>query len=257
MSWEKWDNFYMRLWKIYHRIWNHPVNWRALTVRLLIFAAAIAVLVFLGYLWGKHIPQVEAYIANLGVWGPIVFMALFIAAMPFFIPNAPLAMVAGALFGLWWGSVYIVIAGLIAEMMIFTAGRHWLRGYVDRWLQKHPKLLAIQAALIKKPIRLMILLRLSPIPFTPICYMMSATNVSYRDYLIGFVGYLPGNFVTVYFGFVAKHVVKAAGHSDDLSPPKLILAIVGLVATIVLITYISHVARKAVEQETHIDTKHV
>jgi uncharacterized membrane protein YdjX (TVP38/TMEM64 family) len=93
----------------------------------------------------------------------------------------------------------------------------------------------------------MILLRLSPIPFTPICYMLSTTRVSYRDYIVGYAGYIPGNFVTVYFGFVAKHVAKVAGGAEDLSPLKIAIAAVTLVATAILVTYVSHAAKRALK----------
>jgi uncharacterized membrane protein YdjX (TVP38/TMEM64 family) len=160
------------------RLWDHPLHWGATLLRLGIGAAALALIIVLGLLWGEHIPQVEAFIDSLGAWGPAIFMLIFVATMPFFVPNAPFAIAAGALFGLFWGTVYIVVAGLIAELIIFSSGHRLLRGHVERWLARHPKLLALRGALTAKPIRFMILLRLSPIPFAPICYMLSTTRVS-------------------------------------------------------------------------------
>ena len=229
------------------RVWEHPVHWRVFALRLSIGAVALALMIVLGWFWGQHIPAVESFIAGLGIWGPVIFITLFVITMPFFVPNAPFAMAAGALFGLLWGTVYIVIAGLVAELIIFTGGHRLLRGHVERVLSKHPKLLALRGALTEQPIRFMVLLRLSPIPFTPICYLLSTTRVSYRNYIIGYVGYIPGNFVTVYFGFVAKHVAKMAGGADDLSTTKIIIAIVTLIATAILVTYISHAAKKALD----------
>ncbi len=231
------------------RLWDHPVHWRVTMLHLAIFAAVLAVLIALGYFWGEYVPQLEAFIGSLGIWGPVIFITLFIITMPFFVPNVPFALVAGALFGLWWGTVYIVVAGLVAELMIFTAGHKFLRGRVESWLARHPKFLALRSALTENPIRFMVLLRLSPIPFTPICYMLSSTRVSYRDYIIGYMGYIPGNFLTVYFGFVAKHVVKAAGGADDVSTWKIVLAVVTLIATVILVSYVSHAARKALNAQ--------
>lgn len=230
------------------KLWDHPVHWRVTLVRMGVGALALAAIVALGWEWGDHIPEVEAFIARLGIWAPIIFIVLFIVTMPFFIPNAPFAMAAGALFGLLWGTVYIVIAGLVAELIIFSSGHRFLRGRVERVLAKHPKLMALRGALTERPKRFMILLRLSPIPFTPICYMLSTTRVSYRDYIIGYAGYIPGNFVTVYFGFVAKHVAKVAGGAEDLSPLKIVIAVVTLIATAILVTYVSHAAKRALEE---------
>lgn len=233
---------------LFHRLWNHPIHWRALLIRLGITLAVLTVIIFLGYYWGQHIPAVESFISGLGIWGPVIFILLFVALMPLFVPNAGFAIVAGALFGLWWGSVIIIVAGLISELSIFAAGHRFLRGHVERVLSRHEKLLAIRSELTKKPIRLMILMRLSPLPFTPICYMLSTTRISYRDYIIGYLGYIPGNVVTVYFGVVAKHMAKMAGGAEQVSIEKIVLGIVALVASIALITYVSHISRKAIDQ---------
>ena len=242
-------NPFRRLYKLSEKIWNHPIHWRVAITRLVIFAIVLAGLIMLGRLWGDHIPQVERFIAGLGLWGPVIFTLLFIALMPFFVPNASFALIAGALFGLWWGTVIVVIAGLISELVLFSLGHKVLRDRVNYTLKQYPKLLAIKKALIKKPIKLMILLRLSPIPFTPICYLLSTTKITYRKYIMGYIGFIPGNFVTVYFGFVAKHVAKMAGKSDNISPAELAIAIIGLVACIILITYISHAAKQAIAEE--------
>jgi len=121
---------------IFRRVWEHPIHWRAVLIRLGIGTVILTVICVLGYIWGQHVPQVEAFIASLGYWGPVIFILLFVATMPLFVPNAGFAIAAGALFGLWWGTVYIVIAGLISEMMIFTGGHKFLRGRVEDWLNK-------------------------------------------------------------------------------------------------------------------------
>jgi uncharacterized membrane protein YdjX (TVP38/TMEM64 family) len=230
-----------------HRLWSHPIHWWVTFVRLGVGALALAAIIALGWVWGQHIPEVEAFIARLGIWGPTIFIILFVVTMPLLVPNAPFALAAGALFGLWWGTAYIVVAGLIAELIIFTGGHLFLRGSVEKTLAKHPRLMALRSALTEQPIRFMILLRLSPFPFSPICYMLSTTRVSYRDYIIGYVGYIPGNFVTVYFGFVAKHMAKIAGGAEDVSTIKIVIPVVTLIATAILITYVSHAAKKALD----------
>ncbi len=241
-------NPFRKFYTLSEKIWNHPVHWRVAITKLIIGAITLTGLVLLGRLWGQHIPEVEHFISGLGLWGPIIFTLLFIALMPFFVPNASFALIAGALFGLWWGTLIVVIAGLISELVLFSLGHKVLRERVNNTLQQYPKLLAIRKAITKKPIKLMILLRLSPIPFTPICYLLSTTRISYRKYIMGYVGFIPGNFVTVYFGFVAKHVVKMAGKSDNISPPELAIAIIGLIACIILITYTSHAAKQAIAE---------
>jgi small-conductance mechanosensitive channel len=46
---------------------------------------------------------------------------------------------------------------------------------------------------------------------------------------------------------VAKHVAKLAGGAEDVSMTKIIIAVVTLIATAILVTYISHAAKKALD----------
>ena len=49
-------------------------------------------------------------IEHLGIWGPIAFIATYNLATVLFIPGSVLTLGGGVLFGLWWGSVYVLIA---------------------------------------------------------------------------------------------------------------------------------------------------
>ena len=58
--------------------------------------------------------QALDWIDELGPWGPVIFIALYIVATVLFIPGSVLTLGAGAVFGVVWGSIYVSIASTAA-----------------------------------------------------------------------------------------------------------------------------------------------
>ena len=85
-----------------------------------------------------YMPAVDDYIRNLGAWGPVLFMLAVILGATLGFPESVLALAAGAVFGIWWGFLWISIAGVIAAFLMFWIGRHLLRSKVDAYLKRHP-----------------------------------------------------------------------------------------------------------------------
>lgn len=228
--------------------WSYHVHWRTLLVRMALILAGAVVIVCIGFFVDKYVPQLEGWIRSMGVWAPVCFIALFVITTPFFAPNSGYGLISGALFGLWHGLLWVVIAAVIAASLIFWITRLGLRDRIDRMLAAHPRLLAVRGAVLAQPIRMMLLLRLSPVPFTVLCYMLSVSRVRYRDYMIALVGFVPGNFVTVYAGFLAGHVARLTRHKDNLNYGEYTVAILGLIACVILTVRISKAAHRAVDK---------
>src|SRR6266478_2052170 len=49
------------------------------------------------------------WIGNLGPWGPLLFIAIYVVASVLFIPASVLTVGAGALFGIVRGSLYVIV----------------------------------------------------------------------------------------------------------------------------------------------------
>ena len=52
------------------------------------------------YLEKEHLRQV---IAAYGIWGPVVYVLIWIAAPPLFLPGLPIGLAGGIIFGLFGG----------------------------------------------------------------------------------------------------------------------------------------------------------
>ena len=164
-------------------------------------------------------PRVDNFIAALGAWGPILFILLFIVGTSVMFPESIFALTAGAIFGVWWGLLWMTIAGVLAGFVMFFIGRHILKRHVENQLQKHPKLLAFDEAV--SSFKIITLLRLSPFNYSALCYLASVSKLKFSSYALSSITMIPGFLSTTYIGFAAKHaadIAKAYKATGKLPP---------------------------------------
>ncbi len=101
-------------------------------------------------------------------------------------------------------------------------------------------------------LKIMFLLRLSPgFPFNLLNYGLGLTQVSFRDYLVASLGMLPGTLLYVYYGKLAGDVAALAGGAAvEKDAAYYAVLVVGLVATVVVTTFVTRIARKALANAT-------
>lgn len=186
-------------------------SWRGVLLKSLAALILVGLLFLLfHFVLEPVMPVMEDFMRQLGGWGPLLYILVFVIATSIFIPESIIAIAAGAIFGLWMGLVWVVVAGTIAAVFIFVIGRHFLRDRVEHMLDAHPKITAIDTAASHSGFRLMVLLRLSPLNFTLLNYLLAISRAHFRPYLLACLGMFPGNFSTVYIGFAARHAANLA-----------------------------------------------
>ena len=153
-------------------------------------------------------PKVDLFIQSLGIWGPVLFVILFIVSTTFLFPESIFSLAAGAIFGVWWGLIWVTIAGFIASFVIFFIGRHMFKNSVENLLKKHPKLKAFDEA--TSSFKIIALLRLSPFNFTALGYLVSVSKAKFSSYALASVAMIPGFLSTTYIGYAAKHAADLA-----------------------------------------------
>jgi uncharacterized membrane protein YdjX (TVP38/TMEM64 family) len=224
------------------------------TGRRLALAAAVlvaAVLVARGAT--ARLPELAAWVAGLGAWGPAAFIGLYaVATLLAVFPCAVFSVTAGAVFGLVEGAIYDFVGATLGAVVAFVTARHVARGPVERLVAREPRLASIDRAVRAEGRRIVFLLRLSPFfPFGLINYALGLTTVRFRDYLVASVGMLPGSLLYVYSGKIAGDVAMvAAGGPLTETRAHYALAAVGLGSTLVVTAVVSRIARRALREST-------
>ena len=181
--------------------------------------------------------------------GTFLFIPLYAIWVTILLPGVWASMLAGALYGIWLGSFLVFVGACIGAEIAFWLGRTLLRGWAQRRLADLPKLQAIQKAVSREGLKLVLLTRLSPaFPFSLLNFVYGLSEVSFRDYTIGLIGILPGTILFCGLGSIAGDVASfgdvLTGNKDLASS---LMRLVGLMATVSVVRLVSRAARRALQ----------
>ena len=220
--------------------------------RIVLITTAVVGLIVLGRQGGAYIPVFAEWVKGLGVWGPVAFIAGYVVAAVLFIPGSLLTLAGGAIFGLSKGVMIVFLAAVLGSSAAFLVSRYVARGSIERRLAGNARFAAIDRAVGAQGRKIVFLLRLSPVfPFTLLNYGLGLTNVRFVDYVAASVGMLPGTLLYVYYGKVIGDVAAlAGGMARAKGPADYAILILGLVATIVVTTIVTRIARRALNDVT-------
>jgi uncharacterized membrane protein YdjX (TVP38/TMEM64 family) len=189
-------------------------------------------------------------LADLGGWAPALFIGLYILAAVTLAPAFLLTFSAGAVFGLWRGTMITYVGAVLGASAVYALAAPLARSRVLRWIDRDPRVAATRRAVVKDSAWIMFLLRLSPlVPYHLLTYALALSGVSFRDYLLASTGMIPAIIMYAYYGKVVGDVTRiAAGVAPPRGPEYYVLLVVGLVATFVATSIITRAARKAMAQ---------
>lgn len=131
----------------------------------------------------------------------ICYVLIYIIAVAISIPGATIfTLIGGFLFGIWYGTFFVVISATIGSLVIFTA----VRLAVDSWLAKSAKgwTAKMREGFQQGAFQYLLILRLLPIfPFWAVNIAAALLGVSTMTFIITtFLGIIPGSFVYVLLG---------------------------------------------------------
>jgi len=184
--------------------------------------------------------------------GAVAFVPLYALWVTLLLPGIWASMLAGALYGTLWGSVVVFVGACLGAVAAFLLGRHGLRGWARARLERVPKLAAIEQAVSREGLRLVLLTRLSPaFPFSLLNLAYGLSGVSLRDYSIGLLGILPGTVLFCGLGALAGDAARfGAVLSGRADPLTWALRVSGIVATVAVVWIVGRAAQKALADET-------
>src|SRR5262249_15305064 len=134
----------------------------------------------------------------------------------------------------------------------FGISRHLARSAFQRRMTELPRFAAIDRAVSREGLKVVLLLRLSPVfPFNLLNYALGLTRVRFVEFLVASVGMLPG---TVLYTYSGKLVGDVTALVASRSPPRTagyyVVLGLGLAATLAVTTMITRVARRALRDTT-------
>jgi uncharacterized membrane protein YdjX (TVP38/TMEM64 family) len=225
------------------------VRGRAPAIQVISFAAIALCLFSIARLLpvGEIIEGLSSWVQGSGVWGPVVYGLIYVAAVVALVPGAALTIAAGALFGLVVGTIIVSLASTTGTALAFLIARYLARDSIARWVRRYPKFQAIDQAIGAGGWKIVAMLRLSPaVPFNLQNYLYGLTKIRFWPcVLTSWVTMLPGTLMYVSLGVVGRAGLEAASGGRARTPAEWALIVVGLIATIAVTVYVTRLARRA------------
>lgn len=158
-------------------------------------------------LQGDH-DEVRNQIDELGVWGPLLILALTILHAVVFYPTEIVDAAAGFAYGFFPALALVTVGWLLNGLVCWAIGRSIARPLLDRWFGVE-RFERVERSIERGGATLLIAMRLIPIlPFSIVSYAAGAARVPLGRFIwTTAVGYLPITAISVYFGT----------HLEDLS----------------------------------------
>jgi uncharacterized membrane protein YdjX (TVP38/TMEM64 family) len=151
-----------------------------------------------------------------GIWAPVAFIFLYAAGVCLFVPGTLLTAIGAAIFGPYWGFLYVWVGAMIGASAAFFIGRSLGREFAASLIGDRLK--KYDDAIERNGFATVLYLRLVYFPFTPMNFGMGLTKVRFRDYFFGTgLGIIVGTFIFTFFVGTVKQVWVSGEWGDLLS----------------------------------------
>lgn len=208
----------------------------------------LATTIATGYAGYKLIPGFGEWLRGMGDFAPWALVIAFVIAIVLMGPSGVFCIAAGALFGFWWGMLWSIIATVTGSTACFLIARKGPRKWVKKKLDQHPRFERFDEAVGEDGLRLVVLLRLSPIlPLGPLSYALGASRVRFRHFLLSMPAMIPAIVPFVYTGDVARSLVAVIRGNAEKAWWEYALLVAGLAATVAAAWILTRKARQALE----------
>jgi len=158
-----------------------------------------------------------------GFWAPLVFILLYAVGVCLFLPGTLLTGLGAAIFGAYWGFLYVWIGAMMGASAAFFIGRTLGREFAATLIGD--KLKKYDDAIERNGFATVLYLRLVYFPFTPMNFGMGLTKVRFWDYFAGTgLGIIVGTFIFTFFIGTLKEI-WASGNWGELISFKVFFSI--------------------------------
>ena len=186
--------------------------------------------------------EFQVWVAGLGAAGYVVY-ALAYGVIGVFLPATILTLGAGALFGVWGGTLVVAVGATMAATLAFLLARTVLRKRVETMAARNPKFRAVDRAITREGVKIVVLIRLSAVfPFLFVNYAFGLTSIRLLPFVLAtFFGILPLTFAFVYLGAAGAEVATQRS-------ARTLITVAGALIALGVSLYVGKIAARAIKR---------
>jgi len=157
-----------------------------------------------------------SFLEGAGLWAPVVYMIIYAVGVCLFVPGTLLTGLGAAIFGAYWGFLYVWIGAMMGAGGAFFIGRTLGRDFAASLIGD--KLKKYDDAIERNGFATVLYLRLVYFPFTAMNFGMGLTKVRFWDYIAGTgLGIIVGTFIFTFFIGTLKDVWVSGNWGELIS----------------------------------------
>jgi uncharacterized membrane protein YdjX (TVP38/TMEM64 family) len=162
------------------------------------------------------VDALRSFLEAAGLWAPVVYMIIYAVGVCLFVPGTLLTGLGAAIFGAYFGFLYVWIGAMLGASAAFFIGRTLGRDFAASLIGN--KLKKYDDAIERNGFATVLYLRLVYFPFTPMNFGMGLTKVRFRDYVAGTgLGIIVGTFIFTFFIGTLKDVWVSGNWGELIS----------------------------------------
>ena len=191
-----------------------------------------------------------AWFADNDLYGMIIFILLYIIFGIIALPASFHKYLAGVIYGFGPGILIAYIGSMLGAIAPFLLGKKWMNPYARKALGKHPSLSGLEQEIVEQGTNVVALTRISlVIPYGVLNYAYGATEVKFRDYLIGNLGMIVPSIMYAWWG--SQTIVTSNGIETTAKTPfDLVIVVLSIIITIFMIIKGKQIMDKLERQQT-------
>jgi uncharacterized membrane protein YdjX (TVP38/TMEM64 family) len=203
---------------------NHQSALVKIVILILFIAIAIYLVRFSPVQQYFTTEQLGRVIDSAGIWAPVMFVFIYAIGVCLFLPGTLLTAMGAAIFGPYWGFLYVWLGAMCGASAAFFIGRYLGRDITASLAGDRLK--RYDDAIESNGFATVLYLRLIYFPFTPMNFGMGLTKVRFGDYFWGTaLGIMVGTFIFTFFVGTVKNVL-VSGRWEELLSWKVFLSLV-------------------------------
>ena len=181
-------------------------------------------------------------------WGIVTFVFFYIISVLLILPASWLSLLAGFLYGPYFGSIIVFLSAFIGASISFFLAKEYFVKKIETIISRFPKIKLLEKIIYKGGLKLIILTRLSPLfPFSILNYFYGLNKVSYKDFSIGLLFIIPGTYLYCALGSLSNNL-------DEIKNLKLngntTTTIISIVSTFLIVYFLTKYSNEVIKESS-------
>ena len=180
--------------------------------------------------------------------GIVTFVFFYIVSVLLILPASWLSLLAGFLYGPYFGSIVVFLSAFIGASISFFLAKEYFVKKIETIISRFPKTKLLEKIINKGGLKLIILTRLSPLfPFSILNYFYGLNKVSYKDFSIGLLFIIPGTYLYCALGSLSNNL-------DEIKNLKLngntTTTIISIVSTFLIVYFLTKYSNEVIKESS-------